>query len=235
MWPQKLSDLATFCPLLKCKVATKNPYISRVWGLLGHFPTFIPLSKCDKKYIVLYSNRGHKSGHLARSLSAQKIGGDLLSNNKITWRMVFEDFKTRLPNLAKEVVDYRPHGYLEIQVWLKDGTTMSWDYLQKKATIIKAIWANKGPCRTKHGLLFFARENNMPFYEERDITWPTSLCLLILLINSREEAVVYEERKIRERISGPAYSRPEKNVPGLHGLQDGPKAGDPRSLSFVSR
>ena len=53
--------------------------------------------------------------------------------------MVFEDFKAHLPTLAKEVVDYRPHGYLEIRVWLKDGTTMSWDYLQKKAAIIKAI------------------------------------------------------------------------------------------------
>ena len=49
---------------------------------------------------------------------------------------------------------------------------------------------------------------------------------MILLINGREEAVIYEEREIGERVSGSTYSRPEKNVPGLHGLQNGSEAGD---------
>ena len=51
---------------------------------------------------------------------------------KITWQMIYKEFRFKHPRLRGEVLDWRPHGYLTISVTLKDGTKMIYDYLQKR-------------------------------------------------------------------------------------------------------
>ena len=47
---------------------------------------------------------------------------------KITWNMIYADFKRRHPNLRKEVTYWRPKAYSTIELWLKDGSRMIYDY-----------------------------------------------------------------------------------------------------------
>lgn len=52
---------------------------------------------------------------------------------KVTWEMIFKDFKSRHPNLQKEVTYWRPRDYLTIELWMDDGSTMSYDYRTHRA------------------------------------------------------------------------------------------------------
>ena len=56
---------------------------------------------------------------------------------KITWNMIFADFKQRHPNLRKEVSYWCPRDYLIIELWLKDGRRMLYDYWNHKAEFIQ--------------------------------------------------------------------------------------------------
>ena len=57
-------------------------------------------------------------------------------HHKITWRMIYEDFKRRYPNLKKEVTYWKPLEFATIELWLKDGDRMKYDYDMKKAEFI---------------------------------------------------------------------------------------------------
>lgn len=57
-----------------------------------------------------------------------------MRQEKVTFTDIYKDFKARLPNLSKEVVYWKPSGYLSIQVVFKDGSQMVYDYLYKKAS-----------------------------------------------------------------------------------------------------
>lgn len=48
--------------------------------------------------------------------------------NKITWKMIFEDFRRRHPRLSKDVIHWSPKDYLTIELRMKDKTKMSYDY-----------------------------------------------------------------------------------------------------------
>lgn len=56
---------------------------------------------------------------------------------KVTWTVIYRDFKRRHPNLAKMIMDWRPMGYATIQIWLKDGSLMSYDYDEHMAKFIR--------------------------------------------------------------------------------------------------
>lgn len=56
--------------------------------------------------------------------------------HKVTWRMIYEDFKQRYPNLKKEVTYWKPLEFATIELWLKDGDRMKYDYDMKKAEFI---------------------------------------------------------------------------------------------------
>lgn len=58
-------------------------------------------------------------------------------HRKITWRMVYEEFKQRHPNLGKRASCFRPHSYATILIFLKDGTKMLYNYDNKMATFIR--------------------------------------------------------------------------------------------------
>lgn len=54
-------------------------------------------------------------------------------SRKITWSDIYKDFRQRLPTLSKFAVDYRPYDFMTIVVYLKDGTMVLYDGLQKRA------------------------------------------------------------------------------------------------------
>ena len=47
---------------------------------------------------------------------------------KITWETVFDDFKRRHPNLSKLATRYRPLGFLEILIFLSDGSKVAYSF-----------------------------------------------------------------------------------------------------------
>lgn len=53
---------------------------------------------------------------------------------KITWEVIYKDFRRRHPTLKKEVLHWRPHSYSTIILYLKDGSRMLYDYDFSRAT-----------------------------------------------------------------------------------------------------
>ena len=41
---------------------------------------------------------------------------------KVTWKDIFNNFKSVYPRLSKEARDYRPYNYMSIVIYLTDGT-----------------------------------------------------------------------------------------------------------------
>lgn len=56
--------------------------------------------------------------------------------NKLAWRDVYKDFRSRYPNLRKNVIGYQPHDYLTIRLMLNDGSLMTYNYTTKECRFI---------------------------------------------------------------------------------------------------
>lgn len=63
-----------------------------------------------------------------------------MNKKKITWDVIYEDFKFRHPNLSKRVVHWHSHDYATILVYLEDGMRLTYNYDAKKAVILGADW-----------------------------------------------------------------------------------------------
>lgn len=61
-------------------------------------------------------------------------------SKKITWTKILDDFKQRHPNLAKQVCYWRPYNYATIQINLKDGMMLLYNYDDKRADILCTRW-----------------------------------------------------------------------------------------------
>ena len=57
-------------------------------------------------------------------------------SNKVTWKDIYQDFKSRYPNLSKHVIGYEPYNYATIKLWLDDGNKMIYDQELKRATLL---------------------------------------------------------------------------------------------------
>lgn len=57
-------------------------------------------------------------------------------SNKLSWKKILVDFKRRHPHLAKQVSYWCPNDYMSILVYLKDGTKLTYNYSNSKATIV---------------------------------------------------------------------------------------------------
>ena len=47
---------------------------------------------------------------------------------KITWDVIYRDFRRRYPNLSKEVIHWQPHSYATIEIELKDDSKLLFNY-----------------------------------------------------------------------------------------------------------
>jgi hypothetical protein len=55
---------------------------------------------------------------------------------KVTWKDIFENFKSVYPRLSKEAQDYRPYNYMSIVIYLEDGSRVVYDDLMKRARML---------------------------------------------------------------------------------------------------
>ena len=56
---------------------------------------------------------------------------------KITWEMVYKDFRSRFPNFKKHVIHWHPHNFLMIKLYLDDGKKCIYNYEEHRVTFIK--------------------------------------------------------------------------------------------------
>ena len=55
---------------------------------------------------------------------------------KVTWKDIFNNFKSVYPRLSKAAQDYRPYNYMSIVVYLADGTKVVYDDMAKRAKML---------------------------------------------------------------------------------------------------
>lgn len=60
------------------------------------------------------------------------------TKRQVTWKDIFNNFKTVYPNLSKGVADYRAYDYMSIIVYFKDGSQMIYDDVRKRGKLIVA-------------------------------------------------------------------------------------------------
>lgn len=58
-------------------------------------------------------------------------------SKKITWSMIYDDFKRRHPKLRKDVIHWCPFDYLTIELYFKDGRKGIYTYFDHKM-----IWSH---------------------------------------------------------------------------------------------
>lgn len=64
-------------------------------------------------------------------------------SKKITWNVIYNDFKSRHPNLKKEVVYWRPHDYATILLYLKAGRYATYNYDKREVRFLGGTWLHK--------------------------------------------------------------------------------------------
>lgn len=55
---------------------------------------------------------------------------------KVTWKVVFDDFKSRYPSLSKRVRRWAPYNFLEIVLFLNDDLKLTYSYMTHQASFI---------------------------------------------------------------------------------------------------
>ena len=64
----------------------------------------------------------------------------MAERNKITFRMVLDDFKKRHPHLCKRIIYWCPHDYATILIYIDDGMKLIYNWDKKKAYILSSRW-----------------------------------------------------------------------------------------------
>lgn len=59
--------------------------------------------------------------------------------HELTWRDIFADFKCRHPNLSKTAAGFRPYDFATIMVYLRDGSSMIYNYDKKRAAFLNSV------------------------------------------------------------------------------------------------
>lgn len=75
----------------------------------------------------------NKSGFLTRSKKEVIFTNE---KRKVTWKDIFENFKSVYPRLSKAAQDYRPYNYMSIVIYLEDGSRVVYDDLMKRARML---------------------------------------------------------------------------------------------------
>ena len=65
-----------------------------------------------------------------------------MEKRKITWAEIYKEYRKTYPTLAKKSVHYEPKGFLEIVIFLDDGSKITYDYFKKRAEILTERWKN---------------------------------------------------------------------------------------------
>lgn len=57
-------------------------------------------------------------------------------NKKMRWEDVYKEFRKTHPTFSKNIIDWKPHNYGTILLYLKDGSKMIYDCITKYCKFI---------------------------------------------------------------------------------------------------
>ena len=63
-------------------------------------------------------------------------------SKKITWDEVYKDFKSRHPNMRKEVVHWQPYDYATIVLYFADGSKGTYNFIERRVKLLKETWTH---------------------------------------------------------------------------------------------
>lgn len=52
--------------------------------------------------------------------------------DKITWKMIYDEFKNAYPSKRKEAIHYEPFGFAEILIFMKDGSKYVYNHQYRR-------------------------------------------------------------------------------------------------------
>lgn len=61
-------------------------------------------------------------------------------SKKVTWEDIYNSFKSRHSILNRDVLDYKPRGYCEIDLWMSDGSIMKFNDMTGRVSFTKRRW-----------------------------------------------------------------------------------------------
>ena len=64
---------------------------------------------------------------------------DMADGRKVTWKMIYSDFKALHPNLKKEVIHWHPHEFATIMLYFKNKDKATYNYDTKEVYFIKHV------------------------------------------------------------------------------------------------
>lgn len=57
--------------------------------------------------------------------------------DKITWKMIYDEFKNTYPSKRKEAIHYEPFGFAEILIFMKDGSKYVYNHQYRRLRCIR--------------------------------------------------------------------------------------------------
>lgn len=64
-------------------------------------------------------------------------------SKKITWDVIFRDFKKNNPEYAKRVWHWRPHDYATIVLYLNNRNKATYNYDTKEIHLLQEKWSGR--------------------------------------------------------------------------------------------
>lgn len=81
-------------------------------------------------------------------------------SNKITWKMVYDEFKSIYPNKRREVIYYESYGPSEILIFMKDGSKYVYNQQYRRLRCVKEARPvpKPEPIGDKERLIIFSKK-----------------------------------------------------------------------------
>ena len=61
-------------------------------------------------------------------------------SKKVKWVEVVKDFKERNPEIVKRIWYWCPYDFMTVLIYLDDGTKLTYDFTNHKATVLDSTW-----------------------------------------------------------------------------------------------
>lgn len=74
------------------------------------------------------------------SSNPQEVTRVIILNEKVTYEDIYKDFKRRHPHLSLDAVWWEPADILRIDIFMKDGSTIRYDYTDHRGCFLRKRW-----------------------------------------------------------------------------------------------
>lgn len=83
-----------------------------------------------------------------------------MTKENLNWDHIYAEFRDKNPELAKEIVDYRPHKQFVIYMYTQDGSIIEYSYLTKRFKFLRNVNYEEISWRIKFGLILDKKMHN---------------------------------------------------------------------------